>query len=162
MNLYELNKAIEACVLLEDGVVDTESGEIMDFAQFEALILERKVKLENLALYIKNKAALAAAIKAEKDALEKRMKAAEAEVKRCKEYLASQLGEGEKVETAKIKISYKNTESVVVENMDKLPADYIRVKTSTEPDKVAIKAAIKAGHEVAGAKLQTNRAVLIK
>jgi hypothetical protein len=44
-------------------------------------------------------------------------------------------------------------EAVEVFDDAQVPAEYIRTVTKTEPDKAAIKAAIKAGAEVAGAKL---------
>ena len=72
-NLYELDAMIES--LLEQE--DPETGELLsDMEQLEAVLMERDTKIENIALYIKNKTAEAEAIKAEKLALEKRQKSA--------------------------------------------------------------------------------------
>lgn len=57
-----------------------------------------------------------------------------------------------KWELAEHKVSLrKNAPSVEVFDQEQLPSDYIRVKC--EPDKTAIKAALKAGNEVPGARL---------
>lgn len=68
--LYEIDAAIMDCV-------DTETGEIIDEEQLNALLMERSAKLEGVALWIKNLDSDAAAIRAEREALEKRQKAAE-------------------------------------------------------------------------------------
>ena len=59
MNLYEINEALYGCV-------DEETGEIIDAEKLEALSLAFDEKVENIALWIKNLLADAAAIKAEK------------------------------------------------------------------------------------------------
>lgn len=53
-------------------------------------------------------------------------------------------------------------EAVEVFDAEQVPADFVRVVTKTEPDKTAIKAAIKAGTEVAGAKLVKRDRLTIK
>ena len=45
------------------------------------------------------------------------------------------------------------SDSVEVSDLKLLPAEWLRVKTTYEADKTAIKAAIKAGQEVEGCKL---------
>lgn len=60
------------------------------------------------------------------------------------------------------KISYRKSDSIDVFDMDKLPKEYIKVKTEEKPDKVAIKDAIKNGKEVKGAKIVTNYNIQIK
>ena len=69
MTLWEIDQGIMACL-------DAETGEIIDPEMLTALSMEREAKLENVACWIKNLRAEAAAIKAEKDALAKREKAA--------------------------------------------------------------------------------------
>lgn len=53
-------------------------------------------------------------------------------------------------------ISLRKSESVNITNPDLLGEDYLRRKEIVEPDKTAIKAAIKSGKEVPGAMLQEN------
>lgn len=68
--LYEIESAIMDCV-------DAETGEIINEEQLNALLMERNAKLEGVALWIKNLESDAAAIRAEREALEKRQKVAE-------------------------------------------------------------------------------------
>lgn len=68
--LYEIDAAISGCI-------DAESGEIIDTERLDNLLIERSKKLEGVALWIKNLESDAAAIKAEKNTLDRRMKAAE-------------------------------------------------------------------------------------
>ena len=62
-NLYEIDAAISGCI-------DAESGEIIDTERLDNLLIERSKKLEGVALWIKNLESDAAAIKAEKNALD--------------------------------------------------------------------------------------------
>jgi len=71
--LYEIDAAIMDCV-------DTETGEIIDEEKLNSLLMERSAKLEGVALWIKNLDSDATAIRAEREALEKRQKAAENKV----------------------------------------------------------------------------------
>ena len=47
MNIYDIDKAIEACV-------DTETGEIIDGEKLDALQMERAAKIEGVACWVKN------------------------------------------------------------------------------------------------------------
>ena len=62
--LYEIDTAIYSCI-------DPESGEVIDTAQLDSLLMERSKKLEAVALWIKNLDSDAAAIKAEREALDR-------------------------------------------------------------------------------------------
>ena len=53
----------------------------------------------------------------------------------------------------KASLSVGRDEAVEVFDAEQVPADFVRTVTKTEPDKTAIKNAIKSGLEVAGAKL---------
>lgn len=57
MNLYEIDKAILACI-------DPETGELIDEAALQDLQMERTQKIKNVALWLKNLNASAAAYKA--------------------------------------------------------------------------------------------------
>ena len=60
------------------------------------------------------------------------------------------------------KISYRKSDSVEITNFDLIPSKYIKKKVEENPDKVAIKEAIKNGKDISGAKLVTNYNVQIK
>lgn len=144
-NLYEINKAILGCV-------DTETGEIIDIEALDALLMQREEKLENVACYIKNLLADADALKAEKDKLADREKRCRSKADSLKRYLADNL-QGAAFSTAKCEISFRKSEKVEVANVALLPAELLRVTTTYEPKKDAIKAAIKAGQKINGCEL---------
>lgn len=68
----------------------------------------------------------------------------------------------EKIESPVMKISFRKSESVEVDYLNLIPPDFLVTKTSTAPDKTAIKEAIKSGLEVPGARIQVNQNIQIK
>ena len=143
-NLYEINRAILECVDLETGeIVDDRIGE---------LFMEREQKLENIALWIKNLQADAAAFKAEKEAFDKRQKAAEKKIVSLQKYLTDNL-RGESFSTAKCAISFRKSEQVEVFDESIIPEQYLTQKVTLAPDKNAIKALLKEGKVVGGCRL---------
>lgn len=152
-SLYEINAAILDCV-------DLETGEIIDVEQLQALQLEREQKIENVALWYKNLLSDAAQYKAEKDAFAERERAARAKADSLKRYLLDAL-QGEKYKSTRVNISYRNSSSVVVDDVLNLPPRFVKFK-EPEPDKMAIKEAIKNGEEVNGAHIESSQSIIIK
>ena len=105
MTLYEINEQIRNAI--EYGC-DPETGEIIDVDALEELEMARDEKIENICLYIKDLKAEAAAIKAEKDALDARMKASSRKAESLTNYLQQELA-GERFKTSKVAISYRKT-----------------------------------------------------
>lgn len=70
--------------------------------------------------------------------------------------------EVDKIETPLIKISFRKSESVEVEDVNNLPALYKVVKVSETADKLKIKDAIKSGILIEGCTIKTNRNLNIK
>ena len=70
--------------------------------------------------------------------------------------------EVDKIETPLIKISFRKSESVEVEDINTLPALYKVVKVSESADKLKIKDAIKSGILIEGCSIKTNRNLQIK
>ena len=158
MKLYEIDNAILECI-------DFETGEIVDTDRLEALKMEREAKIENVALWIKDLKAEAEAIKVEKLALAERQKVAENKAESLKKWLAYAL-DGEKFSTARCSVSFKKTEAVEVTeegiaNLMKKHDDLLKYK-APEPDKIAIKQAIKDGLNVDGVQLVQNVSTIIK
>ena len=159
--LYEIETAILNCI-------DEETGEILDFQQLEELQMERDAKIENIALYIKDLEAEAAAIKAEETALTERRKAKENRGKRLREYLAQAL-DGAKFETARVALSFRTstkceiTDSVsCLEYLEK--HDYEKCIKYKEPElsKTEITKLLKAGETIPGAVLAENQNLQLK
>lgn len=161
MTLYEIDARLAAILDFDGEYVDTESGEIVSIEEIEALQMAREDKIEGWGLWIKNKCAEATAIKVEEMNLKERRQKLEALIenstKRYQQYLA-----GEKVSTPRLTVNYRKTQSVEVTDLNIIPADYKRVKLLTEPDKVAIKDAIKNGTEIPGAILVERQSMTIK
>ena len=127
--------------------------------------MERDTQLENVACWIKNLKAEAEAIKKEKQVLADRQKAAENRADSLKKWLAYTLN-GEKFKTAKCSVSFRNTESVEVteEGLENLMKEHDELLTykNPEPNKTAIKAALKDGLNVEGVQLVQNTSTIIK
>ena len=162
MTIYEIDQQIMELLTQ----VDDETGEVLfDESQLEALQMERDRKVENLALAWKNLSAEAKAIKAEEDSLAKRRKSVENAAERAKSYLEFVL-DGEQFKSPKVAVSYRKSESVepapefivwALTNDESL----VRVK-EPEPDKTAIKIALKDGKEIPFVTLVTKTSMTIK
>ena len=159
MTIYEIDQAIMECV-------DLETGEIIDTEQLDKLQMERDTKLENVACWIKDLKAEAEALKNEKQALAERQRVAENKANSLKKYLAYAL-DGKKFSTAKCAVSFRTTESVEVttegiENIMRDGKDDLLTYKTPEPNKTAIKQALKDGLSVAGVQLVQNISTIIK
>ena len=145
--LYEIDLAILDCV-------DPETGEVIDPERLDGLIMERTAKIENVALWVKNLESDAVAFDAEKAVFEARAEKARAKAEKLRAWLARAC-DGQKFATGKCEISFRKSESLEVSDISKIPAEYIRTKTTTttSADKNAIKAAIKSGQEIGGCTL---------
>jgi len=152
MTLYEIDTKISDCI-------DCETGEIIDFDRLSGLAMERDRKLEGVALWIKNLEATAKAIKAERDVLKARQEQSEHKALVLREWLSRAL-DGEKMETPKVKISFRK--SMMVEVDDRLPKKWCSKKIVYTPDKVAIRTAIQNGKKITGAKVIEKNNIQIK
>ena len=151
--LYEINEEILSCV-------DMETGEIIDPDKLTQLQMEFDDKVEGIALWIKNLLSDAEAIKNEKDKLAERQKVCENKAKSLKKYLSECLM-GQKFKTPKVSISFRKSDSVDVFDIGKIPKEYLKYK-DPDPDKTAIKTALKSGKDVPGAKIVENQNIQIK
>lgn len=75
---------------------------------------------------------------------------------------AMQLYEIDKIETPTLKISFRKSESIEIEEESLIDEKYMAVKTTKTPDKKAIKEAIKAGEIVLGVTLKENQNIQFK
>ena len=153
MKLYEIDQAIMDCI-------DMETGEIINEELLNDLQMERDAKIENVALWIKELKAEAEALKAEKLAFAERQKVAENKMESLKKWLVYALN-GEKFKTVRASVTFRTSERVEVADIYKLDKNYLK-PIEPEANKDAIKKAIKAGQQVAGAVLVPNTSVIIK
>lgn len=166
--LYELDAKIAE--LLDTGFemscIDAETGEIDETqlaVYLEQLQLDRKTKIDNIAVYVKNLEAEAVAIKAEEKRLKERREAKERKAERLKNYIkTSMVLQGEtKFESARVSMALRNSKAVVVDE-SKLESVYFINKIVQSVDKKAIKAALEAGILVEGAMLEERKNLQIK
>ena len=151
--LYDIDRAILDCL-------DAETGEIIDVERLTDLQLDREEKIEKVALWYKNLLSDAEQYKAEKQAFEAKEKAAKNKAEGLKCWLNKALG-GEAYKTTKVSISYRQSETVVIDDMFTLPDSFKRF-SEPEPNKTAIKAAIKEGKTIQGTHLETANNIQIK
>ena len=158
MTIYEINEEILNCI-------DPETGEIIDIDKLNELQLEKDAKIENVACWIKELKAEAEAIKTEKLALAERQKVAENKAESLKKWLAYALN-GEKFKTAKCSVSFRKSEVVEItdEGLNNLMKEHDELLTykAPEPNKKAIKDALKDGLSVQGVRLECNTSVIIR
>lgn len=160
MKLYEIDWAIQSCL-------DPETGEVIDTEKLSALQMEREEKLENVALWVKNLEAEAEAYKAEKEAFATRERVARNKAEYLKTWLSHAL-QGKKFSTAKALVSFRTSEAVEVTD-----PEFFRMWASKEnsalltyklpePNKTAIKEAIRKGQLVPGVQLVKRANISIK
>ncbi len=147
MNLYEINS--EIC-----NLVDTETGEVMDFEKFSELNIALEEKKENIALFVKNLKAEAGAIDEEIKNLTERKNTKTAQAERLSEYLSNFLN-GERFETAKVSCSFRKSTRCEVEDEADFLKNYPSFGKPQPPklDKAELKNALKGGKHYAGAAL---------
>lgn len=172
-SLYEID---ERLVTLIEEQFDTEDGTIYENAgelakKIDEVTMNLDTKIENIGLYIKNLNAEAEMIKHEEDNLARRRKANEGKIASLTNYLNGYLAacypnEDDrrkwKFKTPRVVLGYRKSTSVEVPNLDELDKEYLKIKTETSADKVAIKDAIKSGKEVKGAYLKDNINLSVK
>ena len=161
MKLYEIDQQIQSCMAEE---VDQETGEIIsiiiDPDRMEKLMMARNEKIENIACWVKNLKAENAAIECEEKRLYSRRKANENRIKSLNEYLNFALC-GQKYKGVKADVSFRSTPSVAIDDLNLIPAEYLRVKTIIDPDKIAIKNAL-AEKEIPGAHIDYKTSTIIR
>lgn len=178
MTLYEIDEKLR---VLEEYGVDEETGELLDEDQFNAKFDEIQMalndKIESSICFVKNLNTEVEAFKAEEKNLAQRRKIKENLAERIKNridtYIKAQYTDEEgnidivglnkyKMETPKMKLSYRKSESVNITDIDSIPKKYIKTKTEISADKTNIKKAIKAGQDINGAELVTNINMQVK
>lgn len=147
--------------------IDPETGEIVNetaMERIESLAAQKTVALTDLGLFVKQADGIAIAhldsviaeLRLKKARIEKARDIAEAVIEKL-------LPVGEKVESDFVTLGWRKSESVVVDGAPELlPEQYQRTKVICEADKTAIKAAIKGGEQVPGARIETRQNLQIK
>lgn len=153
MTLYDIDEAILACI-------DQETGEIIDESALAELQMEREKKIHNIAAFIINLRAEAAAAKERKEVFAARQKAAENKAESLQKYLERQL-DGAKWSDADFKITWRNSVATEIYDEDAVPIDY-KVAQQPKLDKAGILRTLKMGKDVPGARLIERQNMQLK
>lgn len=173
MNLYDIDSRLETLI---NEQFDTEDGIIFDSEEelakrIDEVALDLDTKIENIGCFIKNLEAENQALKTEEQNLKRRRTTNENKIEGLKKYLNGYLtatiaDDNERAKwrfrTSKVILGYRKSTTVEVPDLEKLDKDFIKIKTETSADKIAIKEAIKGGEEVKGAFLKDNINLSVK
>jgi hypothetical protein len=102
------------------------------------------------------------------DAEIKRLQALKKQREKASEYLKERIKHAmdlfniDEIKTPLVKINFRKSETVEVNDVNALPSLYKVVKVTEQADKAAIKAALKDGVEVTGCSIATHRNLQIK
>ena len=161
MTIYEIDNRIA-------GLVDPETGELLDYDAFASLQMEREAKIENMALWYKDLTAEAKAIREEEKALAERRKSAENKAERLKGYLDEALA-GESYKSAKVAVSYRRSkaveladESAVINELESSGRGDCIYYTAPRVNKVALARLLKDGGAVPGAELVERNNIQVR
>lgn len=163
MTIFDIDKRISEILMM----TDEETGELPEdaFEELDKLIEDRDVKIDNAACMILDLAADAKKIRDQELALAERRKSLERRAERIKKYLEF-VTHGEPFSSPRVQIKYGRSQAVEIdENVFwawcENHQEYARRK-DPEPDKTAIKNALKAGEIIPGAELVDRSYMTIK
>ena len=146
--------------------IEANEGEITPEIEQALAITEEQftAKATDYGHAILNLKAMATAAKAEKERLYRLQKFYENAAERLSTALCNAMEalDHSNVETPSVRLFLRRTFTTEVEDVTLLPKEYKTVKVEEQPDKKAIKEAIKSGKEVPGAKLVENISLQIK
>ena len=158
MTLYEIDKDIQVLI--------NEDGEIEDIERFDALVMERNKKIENVGCWVKNLTAEVAAMKEEKKRLEDRIKSKDRMIDSLEWWLDKALNE-QKFESPRVAISYRKSKAVEIQDeaafkawaMDYAPA---LLKITYTIDKTGVKNYIAGGAECPCAGIAERKSMQVR
>lgn len=166
MKLRELSQELEKAYEMFYNSIDEETGEIdLDAKkQLEEIKIAWNEKVIALAEFIKRIRGDIETYKVEIDRLVKIKKSLENKEAFLKNVLDENMRARSltKFDDVTCKISYRKSERVEIEDLDKLPEEFRKAVTTISADKIAIKDALKQGLKVDGAVLVVSDNIQIK
>jgi len=127
------------------------------------LLYQEQTKIDGIGHVIRKKQNEINFLKEEEQRFKQKRNAIDRSIERLKNYIYEVMVDNEKTQLkgAATTIYLRSSESVIIEDEDALPSEFVEIRTSKHPQKDKIKAAIKEGNVVDGAVLKTTtRAVL--
>jgi hypothetical protein len=163
MNLYQINQEIES-------LINEETGEITDLEKLQQLNIDKDVKIENIALFIKNLEAETMALDSEIKNLQERKSSKNKKVDSLKKYLSTfmQSENKTKFETPKVKLDFRKSTALKIEDEEvlmlhleaKIP-ELLKTKVTKSVDKKGLKEFLKT-EEINGCYLEEKQNLQIK
>lgn len=167
MKLYEIDQALRNLnEAIEDGeiICETEEEWASVNETLNKLNLDRKAKLEQIALLISEEEAGAEELTKRAKALTERAKAKARRVEWYTNYIIHSMKafNDKKIEGQHALLKITERDKVIIDDESKLERVYFREKITYEPDKKAIAEAIKNNEQVIGAHVEKNASLQIK
>lgn len=168
--LYEIQTQYRELMNQMEAILSDPNPETLesDMAHLNELMginaQEFQAKGDAYAAVIREKEARAEALREEAHRMADLAKREEATVEYLKERLFAAMQEQglNSADLPHFRLSLRKSQAVDVTDKDLIPQDYLRVKTVIEPDKNAIKTALKQGQDVPGAALIDRQSLQIK
>lgn len=161
IKLHEIPAALAG--MLDLIQVDEETGEI-EPATLESVQIASEEKIIATAMYIRRLDALNKATKETIQSLQERVSADSKRIEALKWLMTKAMDSLQytEVKSPEVTLRFRKSSSVEITDSESLPEQFLRTKTVVEPDKTAIKNALKAGEKIQGAQLVESRNLQIK
>ena len=161
IKLHEIPAALAG--MLDLIQVDEETGEI-EPATLESVQIASEEKIIATAMYIRRLDALNRATKETIQDLQERVRADGKRIEALKWLMTKAMDSLQytEVKSPEVTLRFRKSSSVEITDSESLPKQFLRTKTVVEPDKAAIKNALKAGEKIQGAQLVESRNLQIK
>lgn len=161
IKLHEIPTALAG--MLDLIQVDEETGEI-EPATLESVQIASEEKIIATAMYIRRLDALNEATKETIQDLQERVRADSKRIEALKWLMTKAMDSLQytEVKSPEVTLRFRKSSSVEITDSEALPEQFLRTKTVVEPDKTAIKNALKAGEKIQGAQLVESRNLQIK
>lgn len=161
IKLHEIPAALAG--MLDLIQVDEETGEI-EPATLESVQIASEEKIIATAMYIRRLDALNKATKETIQDLQERVRADSKRIEALKWLMTKAMDSLQytEVKSPEVTLKFRKSSSVEITDSEALPEQFLCTKTVVEPDKTAIKNALKAGEAVEGATLVESRNLQIK
>ena len=158
MSLYQLTSDFSQ-------LMEAEAEDEIAMALVDMLAGEIETKAENICKLVKVLESTAASFKDEEKRIAERRKSLENKSARIREYMRDRLLSAsiDKLNAGTFKVSVGLVGSCIIDDITQLPPRFITIiPEQYNPDKNAIKAAIKAGDTVPGAHIEASYTMTIK
>jgi hypothetical protein len=145
LKLYEIDECIEKLNSEIEIYASEHEGEIPDNidAELEQMQLNREQKIGSIARWIRSLNAEYDALSIEYKRLKARRDSIDKRIESVKRFLSGAVGIGNKFKDSVVSIYWKKSESINVIDPDLLPIEFQKI--TIEPNKTAIKEALKSG-----------------